>query len=85
MKDKINWIDLWFDNERAVIDTMCRNMKADLDAGYDPAGTIIQEQARDLEQREESFKQEAERLKDMSEGAAKHWCYINLKKNGVIE
>lgn len=85
MKEKTNWIDLWFDHQRAVIDTMCRNMKADLKAGYHTESTIIREQERDIAERQARFEQEADRLKGMSDGAAKHWCYIDLKKNGVIE
>ena len=85
MKEQINWIDLWFDNERMVIDTMCRNVAADLEAGYHPESNIIREQERDIALRQAQFEQEADRLKTMSEGAAKHWCYIDLKKNGVIE
>jgi hypothetical protein len=85
MKNTPNWTDLWFDHQRAVLATMHRNLADDLEAGYHPESNTIREQRRDIQEREEQFEMEADRLRDMSEGAAKHWCYIDLKKNGVIE
>lgn len=82
---ELNYIDMWFTYERSVIDTMCRNMKADLDAGYHAESTIIREQERDIAERQAQFEQEADMLREKSVNAANHWCYIDLKKRGVIE
>ena len=79
----INWIDIWFDDKRSMVDTMRRNMVADLEAGYDLNGHIIRKQVVDLEEYEMQFNREAEVLRVMEPAKAKHWCYIDLKRRGA--
>lgn len=79
-----DWIDIWFEDKQWIISIMKKNMQDDLDAGYDPQGHSIRKQVVEIEEYEMKFDRQAEALKHMEEKAAKHWCYIDLKKRGAI-
>lgn len=79
-----DWFEIWFEDKECILETMRRNMKADLDAGYEPNGHCIRKQVVDIEEYEMKFDREVEMLKMMDEKATKHWCYLDLKKRGAI-
>lgn len=83
-KEKINWVDIWFNDKSLIVSTMLGNMQADVEAGYDPDGYTIQKQRVDIETYRREFDREAKKLRDMEPMRAQHWCYCDLKRRGAI-
>lgn len=85
----MNWFEMWFEDKKSILETMTRNMAADLAAGYDYFGTSIQKQIEDLNEYKHRFDAEMEKLKDLStcddgEKKVNRWCYLDMKKRGAI-
>lgn len=80
----MKWFDIWFEDKCSIIDTMFRNMFADLDAGYDPQGHCIRKQVVDIEEYRMNFDRQVDRFKTMEDKAVDRWCYYDMKKRGVI-
>lgn len=83
--DSDDWFNMWFEDKETIIDTMVRNMTADLDAGYDYFGTSMIKERAELEEYKRKFDAEIEKLKTMSNDEANRWCFYDMKKRGVIE
>lgn len=81
---KVDWFEMWRADRESLLDTMVRNMIADLDAGYDYFGNSIQRQLKDIA----DFKKKTQILLDfvsfMDEKKVNHWAYIQLLKSGAI-
>ena len=82
--DSDNWFGIWFEDKKSIINTMIKNMAADLDAGYDYFGTCIRRQQAEIETYKAQFDEEMDMFKDMEEKAVNRWCYYDLKKRGAI-
>ena len=78
------WFDIWFDDMVSIIETMQRNLQADLEAGYHPYGSCIQKQQTAIEEKQKYFDAQMESFKMMDPGRVNHWCYYDLKKRGAI-
>lgn len=79
-----NWIDLWFNDKISIINTMRKNLAADIEAGYYLNGCSVRKQLVEIEEYERNFDADIRKIRDMEPGRAKHWCYIDLKRRGVI-
>ena len=78
------WFELWFEDKQVMIETMHRNMQADLNAGYDPAGYCIRKQVMELAEYEHGFDVQMDLFKNMEDAQVERWCYYDLRKRGVI-
>ena len=78
------YFDMWFADKQSMINTMIKNMCADLDAGYDYFGKSITQQQQDIAAYKAKFDEELDKLKTMSEKEVEHWCKLDMKKRGVI-
>lgn len=83
--DRNDWFDIWFEDKKAMVNTMARNMAADLTAGYDYFGKSIQSQKAMIESYQEQFDKEMDTFKYMEDKEVNRWCYYDMKKRGVIE
>ena len=81
---KGEWFEIWQDDKESVIDTMIRNMRSDLDNGYNYFGNSIQKQMRDIENYKKQFDSEMDKFKSMSDDEVDRWCFYDLKKRGSI-
>lgn len=81
----MNWFEIWFEDMKSIIETMRRNMVADLEAGYNPNGFYIRKQRVEIEQKQMNFDRQMEIFKNMDDSKVKRWCYYDLKKRGVID
>lgn len=79
-----NWLELWFEDKNSILETMRRNLCADLEAGYNPNGNNIRNQKMEMEHFSLRFDEEAKRLREMEPKRATHWCYVDLKRRGAI-
>ena len=84
-KGRDDWFELWYEDKQSMVDTMVRNMVADLNAGYDYFGNCIARQREEIEAYDKAFTAQAEAFKDMDEKAVNRWCYYDMVKRGVIE
>ena len=80
----INWFELWIEDKNCVLDCMRRNMKSDIEAGYDINGKSILYQRFMIKDYEDRFDYEMRNLREMDEKKANHWCYVDLKRRGAI-
>lgn len=80
----MKWFNLWFNDKQSIIETMVRNMQADLDAGYNPEGHCIRKQRVDIEEYQIKFDRQLDSFKTMDDKAVERWCYYDLKKRGAI-
>lgn len=78
------WFEMWYKDKESIIACMIRNMQDDLNAGYDPRGKSITEQRQTLHEYEEHFKEQCDKLALMTEAQCNRWCYIDMKRRGVI-
>ena len=82
--EKIDWFELWVADRESMLDTMVRNMRDDLDAGYDYFGKSITRQREEIERFKTEFDADMDKVGEMEPARVQHWCYIRLKKLGAI-
>lgn len=79
------WFDMWYSDKQSMLDTMVRNMQADLDCGYDYFGKSITSQREMINEYKKNFDAQMDKFKEMEDTAVNRWCYYDMKKRGVIE
>lgn len=81
---KNDWFELWREDRQSMLDTMVKNMQADLACGYDYFGKSITQQRNDIERFKADFDADMDRLGEMDANKVQHWCYVRLLKLGAI-
>lgn len=84
-KGRDDWFEMWHADKRSMLDTMVKNMQADLNAGYDYFGQSIQNQRMAIDTYKRLFDQQLDMFTDMDEKQVNRWCYYDMVKRGVIE
>lgn len=84
-KGRDDWFEVWHEDKSSMLDTMVKNMQADLNAGYDYFGQSIQNQRLAIDTYKRLFDQELDMFADMDEKQVNRWCYYDMVKRGVIE
>lgn len=79
------WFEMWYNDKTSIIDTMLKNIAADIEAGYDPLGNSIKKQRKELDEYIKIFDAEVELLKEFTPKQCEHWCKLDLLKRGAIE
>lgn len=82
--DSNEWFEIWFADKNSMIDTMYRNMAADISAGYQPQGACIQRQLADIDEYRKEFETQMSEFWKMTEAEVNRWCFYDMKKRGVI-
>lgn len=82
--DRDNWFEIWFEDRESILNTMVRNMAADLEAGYNYFGQSITKQRQEIQRYKEETDNTLDSFKDMDEKAVNRWCFYELKKHGAI-
>lgn len=81
---KIDWFGMWFEDRMSILDTMMRNLAADLDAGYNPMGAAVTKQKNEIENCRRNFYDTMDQFRLMTEEETQHYCFYDLKKRGAI-
>ena len=81
---KKNWFELWVDDKENIADTMVRNMRADLDAGYNYFGDCIRKQREAIDAYKKAFDDQLMAFTDMDDAKRNRWCYYDLLRRGAI-
>lgn len=83
-RESTDWFHIWVEDHEAIINTMLRNMQADLDAGYDPEGNCIRRQKTEIENYRNNYNAKLDMIGHMDPGRYQHWCYVDLIRRGAI-
>ena len=81
----MEWFKLWFDDKQSILNTMGRNLAADLAAGYSYFGRSAEKQRAAIEAYKIQFDSEMDYLATLDEKKCERWCYMDLVKRGAIE
>ena len=81
---KNDWFTLWRADRESMIETMVRNMQADIACGYNPNGACITRQREEIARTQAEYEADLDRLGDMELKRVQHWCYMRLVKLGAI-
>ena len=81
---KKNWFEIWVDDKENIVDTMVRNMRADLDAGYNYFGDCIRKQREAIDAYKKAFDDQLMAFTDMDDAKRNRWCYYDLLRRGAI-
>ena len=79
------WFRIWYMNKVSILETMIRNMTADLECGYDYFGQSITEQREAIEAYKEKFDAEVMSFAEKTDEQRNKWCYYDMLRRGVIE
>jgi len=78
------WFEMWFNDKQSLLETMIKNMQADLDAGYNYFGNSIKGQRKAIDEYKAEFDSQVDAFKAMEEKQVERWCYYDMKKRGAI-
>ena len=81
---KMDWFKLWVEDKESIINTMVRNMTADLEAGYSYFGQSMVRARQELADYKAKYDADLDKIADMEPNKVQHWCYIQLLKAGAI-
>ena len=79
-----DYYEIYCEDSESIINTMFRNLNADLDAGYNPVGDCIRRQQQMIDDRQKEYRDALDLFKTMTDQEINRWCYFELKKKGAI-
>lgn len=80
-----DWFEMWHLDKEVILNTMVRNMTADLECGYDYFGKSITKQREAIEAYKEKFDAEVMSFAEKTDEQRNKWCYYDMLRRGVIE
>ena len=80
-----DWFEMWHLDKEVILNTMVRNMTADLECGYDYYGKSITEQREAIETYKAKFDDELMSFAEKTDEQRNKWCYYDMLRRGVIE
>lgn len=82
--DISDWFPLWHEDRQSILDTMVRNLQADLNAGYDYFGNSATSQRQAIDAYKAQMDEEMKVLRTMTDSQVSHWCFYDMKRRGAI-
>lgn len=79
------WFEIWYQDKQCILDTMVRNMTADLECGYDYFGQSITKQREEIAAYKEKFDAEVMSFAEKSDAERNKWCYYDMLRRGAID
>lgn len=79
-----DWFEIWCADRESVIETMVRNMAADIAAGYKYFGKSLTRQREEIAAYQKDYEDTLDMFKTMESDQIVRWCYFDLKKRGAI-
>ena len=80
-----DWFEMWHLDKEVILNTMVRNMTADLQCGYDYFGKSITAQREAIETYKAQFDAEVMSFAEKTDEQRNKWCYYDMLRRGVIE
>ena len=81
--NRTDWFEIWYEDKKAMIATMYKNMAADLDVGYDPFGASIIRQRNEIAEYQKEIDDALDTFKTMDDTKINKWCFFDLIKRGT--
>ena len=82
---KIDWMEIWIEDKKSIIETMYKNMQSDIDCGYDVTGLAIRRQIEEISAYTNQYHKELMAMAAMDWEKANRWCFCDLLRRGAIE
>ena len=79
-----DWFPLWHEDKQSILETMVRNLQADLNAGYDYLGSPATSQRQNIEAYKAQMDEEMKAFRTMTDSQVSHWCFYDMKRRGAI-
>ena len=84
LTDRSDWFSLWLEDKQSILDTMIRNLQADLSAGYCYNGKSAVSQRENIKDYQSQMNEEMKNFRTMTESQVNHWCFYDMKRRGTI-
>ena len=81
----IDYFKLWYEDKRSILETMNRNMYADIDVGYDINGDNIKSQLKAIDDYSIDINRHLSQFSTMTDKEVQRWCKYDMIRRGVIE
>ena len=81
----IDYFKLWYEDKRSILETMNRNMYADIDVGYDPQGENIKCQLKAIDDYSFDINRHLTQFSSMKDKDVQNWCKYDMIRRGAIE
>ena len=78
------WFTIWKEDKESILETMHRNLSADLEAGYSRVSKCIKDQLDAIDEYKAQYFKELDKFVLMSDKEVSRYCYYDLKKRGAI-
>ena len=80
------WFEMWKSDRLSIIETMLKNVHADLECGYNYFGNCIQNQLKSIKAFQDEFNATLDMFTEFNDDSKiERYCYHDLIKHGVIE
>lgn len=80
-----DYVQMWIEDYKALINTAYCNLACDLNAGYDPMGRAISQQKQVITLFENRYNAGLDKMASMEPTAANRWARFDLLKRGAID
>lgn len=78
-----DYMEMWISDKQSIISIMIQNMNDDINAGYNPTGSIIKRELEEIAAYREKYDTELLALADRKN--PNYWCYLDMVRRGAIE
>lgn len=78
-----DYVEMWISDKQSIISIMISNMNDDINAGYNPTGSIIKREVEEISTYREKYDAELLALADRKN--PNYWCYLDMVRRGAIE
>lgn len=81
----IDYFKLWYEDKCSILETMNRNMYADIDVGYDINGDNIKSQLKAIDEYSIDINRHLSQFSTMRNKEVQRWCKYDMIRRGAIE
>lgn len=83
--DGKEWLELWIEERKSMLETISRNIEADIRAGYPLTSKAVTEGRALYERTYEKYKNDLREAFKMIPAESNRWAYMDLKARGWID
>ena len=84
LTDRSDWFSLWLEDKQSILNTMIRNLQADLSVGYSYNGNSATSQRETIRVYQTQMDEEMKNFRTMDDIQVNRWCFYDMKRRGVI-
>ena len=80
----MNYFNLWIEYTDGLRAVMLRNLKNDIEAGYNPQGAACVAQAAAIREHDNNIAEALALFRTLPDAAINHYCKFDLMRRGAI-